>query len=105
MSPMPAVPPVARYVVAAGLALALLWWTFDRLLGDRDDPSFSVGGDWVLIRFSGLPLIAVVAGVVMISLGPEVLARPDSGKWIPISLAGLVAVWWAFKARETDDEI
>jgi len=90
-----------RALLAAMLAFALAWWTIERLLGDRDDPSFVLGGDWVLIRASGLPLVALTALGIGLLLAPEILSA-RSGAFAAAPLALVVMVWWGYKSEERE---
>lgn len=88
-----------RYLAAAVIMLALVWWTFDRAMGENNDPSVSLGGDWVLFRASGHALVALLAAVAGALLGPEILAN-QSGTWVAAFLGGIVVLWLWFKWRE-----
>jgi len=88
-----------RYLAAAVIMLALVWWTADRAMGEDNDPSVSLGGDWLLFRASGHALVALLAGVAGVLLAPEILAR-ESGTWVAATLGGIVVLWLWFKWRE-----
>lgn len=85
-----------RLIGGFGVIALLGYWTLDRLLGDRGDPSIILGGNWTLIRVSGIALIglfAVLAGVLLMP-------------WMNAGLAGilvlLVVGWFALKEAERD---
>lgn len=87
-----------RLTAASALTVVAVYWTYERARGDRDDPSLSFGRDWVLVRFSGLPLVALVVGVLAVVLWPALLAE---GGWIiALGLAALIAFWIVAKWRE-----
>lgn len=90
-----------RALVAACLAFMLLWWTVERLLGDNDDPSVSVGGDWILMRASGLPLIALTAVAVGLLLAPELL-ESETGVLGIVPLAAVIMLWWGYESEERE---
>jgi hypothetical protein len=93
------VPPGARYLVAGILFLSLLWWTGERMMGDSDDPSVNLGGDWLLFRASGHVLVALVAGVIGLALAPEIIAN-ESARFVPVVLLGIVVLWIGYKRAE-----
>jgi len=90
-----------RALVAGMLLFALLWWTVERILGDSDDPSFVLGGDWVLFRASGLPLIALTAVGIGLLLAPEIMAS-NAGVLAVLPLAAVVMIWWGYKTEERE---
>jgi hypothetical protein len=96
-----AIPTGVRALIAGALAFMLLWWTVERILGDSDDPSISFGGDWILLRASGLPLIALVAGGIGLLLLPELSAGPG-GMVVTVGLLGIVMLWWGYKSEERE---
>jgi len=98
---VPIGPTSLRALIAAMLLFALLWWTVERILGDSDDPSFVLGGDWILARVSGLPLIALTAVLVGLLLAPELLAS-NTGVVALVPLAGLIMLWWGYKTEERE---
>jgi len=101
LATLPSIPVGARVLVAVFLAIMLLWWTVERILGDSDDPSISFGGDWILLRASGLPLIAIVAGLIGLLLWPE-LAGSTGGMAVTVVLMGIVGLWWGYKSEERE---
>jgi len=94
------IPTAVRALIAAALGFMLFWWTVERILGDSDDPSLSFGGDWVLLRASGLPLIAIVSGAIGLLLLPE-LSR-EGGLIGTAVLLGIVMLWWGYKSEERE---
>jgi len=96
-----AIPTGVRALVAAALGFMLLWWTVERILGDNDDPSVSFGGDWILLRASGLPLIAIVSGAIGLLLLPELSGGPG-GMAVTVGLLGIVMLWWGYKSEERE---
>lgn len=86
-----------------GIAMAwLLYQTYERASGDMDDPSVSVGRDYLLIRASGIVAIAAAVGVVGLSWAPEILAT-RRGMAIGIVLFGLLGYWYISENEEVED--
>ncbi|NHN40051.1 hypothetical protein G9C85_00160 [Halorubellus sp. JP-L1] len=100
MPDLGAIPPVARYAVAAAIILWLAWRTFVRFMmpEDDDDPSVDVGGDWFLFRASGPALVALAAGVAALLVGPDLLTA-DWGWRVSAMLVVLVGAWGVGKWR------
>lgn len=96
---VPIGPTGLRGAIAGLLMLAVLWWTVDRILGESDDPSASAGGDWLLLRASGLPLVALTSMVAALLLAPEIMAS-DTGIYVVLGLIGIVALWYGYKREE-----
>jgi hypothetical protein len=84
--------------VLLGLLLIglLVYWTCRRLLfGDRNDPSMFIGGDWLLVRASGVPLVAILVAVTAVVLWPY-LGVTSAGV-----LIALLAYWLVSQLEET----
>lgn len=73
-------PDVLRYGLAVVATVALLWWTYRRVVGDGSDPviRLSGGGEagYGSLLLSGILAVTVVAVAWVLGLGPEVAAQP-----------------------------
>lgn len=81
-----------RVVVAGVVLLWLLVATWNRIRGDGDDPSAHIGGDYLLVRVSGIIAIAVGVGAVGLLLLPEIMTT-GRGLAIVGFLAALLVYW------------
>jgi len=73
-------PEALRYGIAALATLALLVWTYRRVVGDGSDPVISLSGGggagYGSLLLSGILAVTVVAVAWVLGLGPEIQAQP-----------------------------
>lgn len=92
---------VLRELIASGLGFALVFWTYRRLTGDGDDPSITASASsksgTMSFLASGMGAIALVSGLIVVLLLPEIIAGNYTVLFV---LAVVLGLHWWYERRE-----
>jgi hypothetical protein len=91
-----------RYVIAAAGLLVLIYWTYERLRGEDDDPALNYAKETetgaTTMLFSGTFAVGLVALLVTMALWADIRAQPAIAA-VPV---GIVVAHWIVEKEERE---